>query len=147
MPYLDFANLLSCFQITTVLKIIQHILFLAEYLPVWQQQNQQQTGKGRFDYRKENFLSSLEIKIFQETLTHPVPDSCLVILCLSGGRVKKFPSETTEIANSVFSILIQCIQLYIHTLDEWKQSRLTTNTVEMEYFCHQKPRLSLLWYI
>lgn len=49
-------------------------------------------------------------------------------------RVKKFPSETTEIANSVFSILIQYIQLYIYTVDEWKQSRLTVNTVGIKYF-------------
>lgn len=55
-------------------------------------------------------------------------------------RVKKFPSERTEIANSVFSILIRYIQLYIHTLDEWKQSGLTANTVKMKYFLPPKAK-------
>lgn len=32
------------------------------------------------------------------------------------------------------------MQLYIHTLDEWKQSRLTANTIEIKYFLPPKAK-------
>lgn len=97
MPYLDFSNLLSCFQITSALKVnTTHMLF---------QQNSCQFGSSRINNRqaegvlvrgKENFLYCPKIKIFQETLTHPVPDSCLAILWLRGGK----ESEKVSIRNN-----------------------------------------------